>query len=161
MNWTQKLKKAEFFSEKLITVQYEDLIENNEGTLNFILDRLDIPSELRKKTKPQRDYFHNMGARQKSLHQNIREQLQTGFIAKWKEELSNKEIMVFTYWAGNYLEKYGYETSVSPRFSVFVYSLYYSFLFFFEKTINTLKLSKHPSKLRIKVKRILRMLKRN
>lgn len=159
-NWVQKLKKAELYKQKFITIRYEDLIKDAESSLSSILDQLNIPSDLRVKTKEQEDYFHDLGMRQKPLHQNIEKKPQEDFIDKWKDQLSKKESMVYTYWSERYLKKYGYEVLTFPKYLVCFYSFQYLITYLFSKAADILKLLKTPSLLRRKLKRKIRMMLR-
>lgn len=160
-NWVQKLKKAEYYSDKVLTIRYEDLLKDSEKTLHAVLDKLNIPQNLREKTKKQEDYFLDLGKRQKPLHQHVKERPQEDFIDKWKKDLSKKEIMVYTWWSEKYLEKYVYEIPEIYRPQVYVYSSQYLILYLFNKAINAIKLLRNPARLRLKLKRKLRMMVRH
>jgi hypothetical protein len=158
-DWQLKLKKAEQFEERTTTIFYEDLIQHQDQTLQYILDNLPISEEERAITKKQSDYFHRIGRAQKGLHQNVSKSPQSDNIHKWKQELSNDEIDVYNYINQEYLQKYNYRIDQPiSNGAPFLYAVYLS-KFIAEKVKNIVLLLRKPSVLRLKFNRNYRLLK--
>jgi hypothetical protein len=149
-DWQLKLKKAAHFEKRTTTIFYEDLIQDQEQTLQYILDNLHIAEEGRTITKKQSDYFHRIGRAQKGLHQNVSKSPQTDNIHKWKQELSSAEIKVYNYINQAYLRKYNYKIDQPvSKYASFLYAVYLS-KFMAEKVKNIVLLLRKPSVLRLK-----------
>jgi hypothetical protein len=158
-DWQLKLKRAEQFEERTITVFYEDLIQNQEQAIQYILDDLHIPERGRAITREQSAYFHHIGSAQKELHRNVSKAPQPDNIHKWKRELSSAEIDVYNYINEEYLQRYNYKTDQPiSKYPSLLYAIYLS-KFMAEKAKNIVLLLREPSVLRLKIERNYRLLK--
>jgi hypothetical protein len=158
-DWQLKLKRAEQFNDRTITVFYENLIRNQEETLQYILEKFSLSAEEKEITKKQADYFRRIGEAQKGLHQNVAKSPQIDAIDNWKQELSKAEINVYNYVNRNYLQKYNYKIeNAGHKFTAFSYTFYFT-EFMIEKAKNVVLLLKKPSVLKLKLNRNYRLLK--
>jgi hypothetical protein len=90
-----------------------------------------------------------------SYHRNLERPLDKGLAEKWKKELSKRQILLFEFICGKYLEKWGYTRAcnktkfTSPAFWAYLLKKYKSyvkkcgrkpdFIFFIEKFSNSVK----------------------
>jgi hypothetical protein len=157
-DWRLKLKRAEKFNDRTMTVFYEDLIRNQEETLQYILKKFNLSAEEKEITKNQADYFQNIGKAQKGLHQNVAKSPQIDAINNWEHELSKAEIKVYNFINREYLQKYDYQIEDSDnKFASSLYAFYFT-KFMIEKSKNIILLLKNPSILKLKLNRNYRLL---
>ena len=92
---------GESLGEKIITVKYEDILNNSEFETKKILNWLKLPYE---KT----DYLYKAPSYTKKQHSDITKKPDIQKINNWNEVLKKDEIIKFNYYARDQLVKYKY-----------------------------------------------------
>jgi hypothetical protein len=114
VEWRRSVRAAETAARQgtaLLTVRYEDLVEQPETVLRKVCahSSLRYEDELLE--------FHE-AADESAPHlqwmQNLDQPLSTGNVDKWKEQLSAEEVFYIEVVAGSALEQYGYKSVSDP-----------------------------------------------
>lgn len=160
IDWRLKIKKSNSFPDHVTTIRYKDLIENTESCLSKYLDSLELDAVDKEQTKLQKNYFFNIGDNQKEIHKNVGQTPKAGNIDKWKKELTEREILVYNFVNKKVLKNNGYdiESKSNILFKIFHFTVY-AFELIIIKFINIIKLTINPSKLYVKFKRRLLLLR--
>lgn len=158
IDWRLKIKKCYLF-DNVTTIRYEDLIRDTESCLSNYLDSLKLTNYDREQTKDQKDYFITIGNNQKGLHQNVGKLPDVANINKWVKQLSKKEISVYDFVNKKVLINNGYDVQKKKTLLVLGHFVVYFFELVVEKCINIFRLIATPSKLFIKIKRRILLLK--
>ena len=158
-DWRLKIRKCIQF-DNVTTIRYEDLIRDTESVLSNYLDSLYLTNYDKEQTKDQKDYFITIGVNQKGLHHNVGKLPEEANINKWTKQLSEKEISVYNFINKKVLinNKYKVQEKSISLLVFFQFVIYFCQLII-EKVINILRLLGTPSKLFIKLKRRLKLLK--
>jgi len=110
LEWQYKLYKIENFLKILpenskYTIRYEDLLIEPEETVMKICNFIEMEFESRMLNFYMQSKYY-IGNHHSSL---IFQPINPGNLFKWKKNLTETELKVFNYLAGNYLRKYGYQ----------------------------------------------------
>ena len=104
--WKQKLNRLENTSAPVHHLKYEDLLVNQEKTLQQVLDHLGLSGA--EKTGNVSDYSSGIGQSQSGLHGNIDKGVQAARAESWRTELTPSEIRAIETDCKDLLEKWGY-----------------------------------------------------
>lgn len=99
--------KKYFSEDQFIEIKYEDLLKEPEEVFRKLIDFLGIDD--------------TEGELLNFISQNIRYDLKVNNAFKWKNQLSEKDRIIFDKIAGGYLNKYGYDTKFTSeyKFNIF------------------------------------------
>ncbi len=117
LRWRQAANAEEKLSAHphAISVKYEDLILENQRTMDMLSRLLGMPSSSFSEQKGQDSPLLSdlIPAEQQHLHANIGKKPLTARIDSWKDELTQREAAIVELFAGNAMKRMGYEPSRS------------------------------------------------
>ncbi|MCC7332282.1 MAG: sulfotransferase [Flavobacteriales bacterium] len=105
------------YPNNFLLLKYENLVENPEKYVKEVTDflgiefskkMLDTHNVLNQSIKSNTDEFLEEKKLTESLHYNLLNPINTSRVESWKNELSEREIRIADYVAGNYATKHGY-----------------------------------------------------
>ncbi len=101
--------------DKLLTIKYEDLIDNPEKIVGKVLSYIGIENAIRKENA--NDYSKRIPENQKSLHTNVGSEPNTKSLSKWVGNLSLPELYLIQRNLSNEMDALGYEKNKLPFMS--------------------------------------------
>ncbi len=133
-NWEFRLKLYANISN-LISLRYEDLIEDLDKELQEILEFLEVNWPYKRNQKS--TYFNQIGDRQKHLHTNVSGSIMTNNSTKWKDALSPYEIWVIEDMLRLHMNNLNYELKVnSSKLGYIVHKKYDQYRYYARGAFN-------------------------
>jgi hypothetical protein len=121
--WCRLVQNIDNFTAKypnrVLTVKYEDLIYKEPEELGNILAFLNLPDD---EMDDHWLYFEQVPSKEKSIHGLVSRETDISRVDGWKMELDISNLLVFEYLAHEVLERHGYSSVSSGRFSTTVFS---------------------------------------
>jgi hypothetical protein len=140
LGWKKKIKLAGRASQPLINIRYEDLIDDTDSVLEYIMNFLEVDKNERLKIKNISDYAHAIGEKQKTFHTNVGKAPQRENIDKWLSDLNKTEIFLYEWINYEELKKYNYEIYEYDHKSMMKYArasllyVYFVFHYLYDRT---------------------------
>ncbi len=119
--------------KKSIHILYEDFIKNTETSLKKIFSKLDILLSEKKENK--NTYFDFLSTGYKRLHKDITKKQKQNSREKWKEGLTDTEIILIENECNNYMLNFGYKLVSSHKkqtANILFQKIYFKFRIFFK-----------------------------
>lgn len=105
--WKKKLKGVA--DQSVITLKFEDLVNDSASVVDQLLDKLGVSASGREVSSSQEEFHKLIGKSQKHLHDNVKKVPDKSIAVKWKKHLSDGEIWLYEKMCGRELVENGYE----------------------------------------------------
>ncbi|MFT4680791.1 MAG: hypothetical protein ACI9YU_000623 [Flavobacteriales bacterium] len=115
--WNQKMQRILMAKAPVHHVRYEDLLTDEEKTLNEVLALLGFNAPVRSGSVS--DYSERIGGSQSSLHSNLAKGVLTSKAESWKKELTPNEIRSLERDCETMLGKWGYAPTKTKGTAVY------------------------------------------
>lgn len=100
--------------QKVITIRFEDLVNDSSGVVEKLLDNLSVSAEGREVSSSQEDFHKLIGGSQKHLHDNVKKAPDKSIAVKWKKYLRDGEVWLYEKMCGQELVQNGYKLHADP-----------------------------------------------
>lgn len=128
-DWVKNIRLAEELGDHVRDVQYEALIEDPEGTIKNLAERLGLSDEASHMVKSTAVYASRIGKSQRHLHERVGSVADKSRRIVWKTTLQERDIFLYEAIAGKVLRAQGYElaarTTTDAQFGKIKLTIWY------------------------------------